>query len=111
MRHLISGIDCAMAGEATAVAAVPTAETFKKSRRFIKASPSGHFPKISPGLFNQQAARAGPLTWKSAWRKRDKGMNALIKRKSHGSERISGTDFEVREIQSSTQAAAITALS
>jgi hypothetical protein len=35
MRHLISGEDCAIAGAATAVAAAPTAETFKKSRRFI----------------------------------------------------------------------------
>src|SRR3954469_17332776 len=35
-RHLISGEDCAMAGEATvAAAAAPAAETFKKSRRFI----------------------------------------------------------------------------
>jgi hypothetical protein len=33
---LISGEDCAMAGEATvAAAAAPAAETFKKSRRFI----------------------------------------------------------------------------
>jgi hypothetical protein len=39
MRHLISGEDCAIAGEATAVTAAPAAETFKKSRRFIKASP------------------------------------------------------------------------
>ena len=39
MRHLISGEDCAIAGEATAVAAAPAAETFKKSRRFIQASP------------------------------------------------------------------------
>jgi hypothetical protein len=35
MRHLISGADCAIAGEATAVIAAPVAETFKKSRRFI----------------------------------------------------------------------------
>jgi hypothetical protein len=35
IRHLISGEDCAIAGEATALAAAPTAETFKKSRRFI----------------------------------------------------------------------------
>jgi hypothetical protein len=34
---LISGDDCAIAGEATAVAAAPAAETFKKSRRFIQA--------------------------------------------------------------------------
>src|SRR3984957_15547150 len=40
MRHLISGEDWAMAGEATApTAAAPAAETFKKSRRFIKVSP------------------------------------------------------------------------
>src|SRR5882724_6889394 len=36
MRHLISGEDCAIAGEATAAAAAaPVADTFKKSRRFI----------------------------------------------------------------------------
>jgi hypothetical protein len=36
MRHLISGDDWAIAGEATAAAAAaPVAETFKKSRRFI----------------------------------------------------------------------------
>src|SRR4030081_1615671 len=35
MRHLISGEDCAIAGEATTVAAAPAADTFKKSRRFI----------------------------------------------------------------------------
>ena len=35
MRHLISGEDCAIAGEATAATAAPVAETFKKSRRFI----------------------------------------------------------------------------
>jgi hypothetical protein len=35
MRHLISGEDCAIAGDATAVAAAPVAETFNKSRRFI----------------------------------------------------------------------------
>jgi hypothetical protein len=35
-RHLISGDDWAMAGDATAAAAAaPVAETFKKSRRFI----------------------------------------------------------------------------
>jgi hypothetical protein len=46
MRHLISGDDCAIAGEATAVAATaPVAETFKKSRRFIQAfSLLGRFP-------------------------------------------------------------------
>jgi hypothetical protein len=34
-RHFISGFDCAIAGDATAVAARPTPPTFKKSRRFI----------------------------------------------------------------------------
>src|SRR5215470_5983332 len=34
-RHLISGEDWAIAGAATAVAAAPTADTFRKSRRFI----------------------------------------------------------------------------
>src|ERR1700760_2422659 len=46
MRHLSSGIDCAIAGEATAVAAAPTAETFKKSRRFIQSSPWWGVPPI-----------------------------------------------------------------
>ena len=46
MRHLISGEDCAMAGEATAaVAAAPAADTFRKSRRFIfRLSLLGRFP-------------------------------------------------------------------
>jgi hypothetical protein len=46
-RHLISGEDCAIAGEATAVAAAPAAETFKKSRRFIQSSPQGGVSHIS----------------------------------------------------------------
>jgi hypothetical protein len=55
MRHLISGEDCAIAGEAMAAAAAPVAETFKKSRRFIQASPywdgsriSWSFPTATP---------------------------------------------------------------
>ncbi len=46
IRHLISGEDCAIAGEATAaVAAAPAADTFKKSRRFIFCSLlAGAFP-------------------------------------------------------------------
>src|ERR1700738_5394672 len=48
IRHLISGEDCAIAGEATApAAAAPVAETFKKSRRFIKASPCWGVSRIS----------------------------------------------------------------
>src|SRR5882724_2766337 len=46
-RHLISGDDCAIAGEAIAVAAAPAAETFKKSRRFIQASPHWGVSQIS----------------------------------------------------------------
>ena len=41
MRHLTSGIDCAMAGAATAVeAASPTPADFRNSRRFIGVSPA-----------------------------------------------------------------------
>jgi hypothetical protein len=41
MRHLISGIDCAIAGAATATAApaTPKPVTLIKSRRFIELSP------------------------------------------------------------------------
>jgi hypothetical protein len=52
-RHLISGADCAIAGEATAVAAAPAAETFKKSRRFIQVSLRrgvSHIPRACPVL-------------------------------------------------------------
>src|ERR1700693_2332064 len=48
MRHLISGDDCAIAGEATAAAAAPVAETFRKSRRFIKPSPYWEVSLKSP---------------------------------------------------------------
>jgi hypothetical protein len=63
MRHLISGEDCAIAGEATAVAAAPAAETFKKSRRFIKVSPCwgfSHFDWHSSGntIFSRQTEGA-----------------------------------------------------
>src|SRR6478672_8619606 len=87
-RHLISGDDCAIAGEATAVAAAPAAETFKKSRRFIQALLAGYFPyssERSSGGTNSTAS--GPL-WRGGFnmevglRKRDKGMTALIRRKS-----------------------------
>ncbi|WP_305713133.1 hypothetical protein [Bradyrhizobium sp.] len=69
MRHLISGEDCAIAGEAMAVAAAPAAETFKKSRRFIQASPFwGFFSQISwSGKFGEavsasaESALAGAL--------------------------------------------------
>src|SRR5580693_5390279 len=88
IRHLISGEDCAIAGEATAVAAAPAAETFKKSRRFIKASPCKAFPIFTGAVLSarrfpcQRKARwRGALTRKSGQPKRDKGMTAPIKRK------------------------------
>src|SRR5450759_1423970 len=93
MRHLISGADCAIAGEATTATAAPAAETFKKSRRFIQASPCwGRFP-----YFLQRSSRQGDwrvnrrrsggrsLTRKFGRGIRDKGMTALFKRKSHRS--------------------------
>src|ERR1700687_3725200 len=90
MRHLISGEDCAIAGEATAATAAPVAETFKKSRRFIKASPCwGRFPDFLEPLFRRRGFRVnrrrsgGALTRKLGWRKRDEGMTVLFKRKSH----------------------------
>src|ERR1700675_2441111 len=90
IRHLISGDDCAMAGEATAVAAAPAAETFKKSRRFIQSLlETGRFPYLlersSGGRIPCHPGRSGrgALTRKSAVRIRDNGMTALIKRKSH----------------------------
>src|SRR6266436_3877235 len=47
-RHLISGDDWAIAGEATAAAAAPVAaDTFKKSRRFIQTLLSGRFPEFT----------------------------------------------------------------
>jgi hypothetical protein len=86
MRHLSSGEDCAIAGEATAVAAAPAAETFKKSRRFIKTSPCrGIFhgtekrarrhaiPRIQPKMLG-----AG-ISMEAAQAKRDIGMTALYK--------------------------------
>jgi hypothetical protein len=43
MRHLISGIDCAIAGAAmVAAAAAPKPVTLMKSRRFMDFLPSGH---------------------------------------------------------------------
>src|ERR1700687_4437524 len=90
MRHLISGEDCAIAGEATAAAAAPVAETFKKSRRFIKASPCRGVSQIHGSRsfgeaisVSAEGALAAALTRKAGPRIRDKGMTALIKRKSH----------------------------
>src|SRR5258705_9309310 len=91
MRHLISGEDCAIAGEATAATAAPVADTFKKSRRFIQASPCWDvFPDFLEHLFRRidfsrlpKALWRGRFNTEVRWRKRNKGMTALIKRKSH----------------------------
>src|ERR1700730_5015682 len=97
MRHLISGEDCAIAGEATAATAAPVADTFKKSRRFIQASPCwgvspdvGAFPPISWNIsWRSDFSRWPKALWRGRFntevrrRKRDEGMTARIKRKSH----------------------------
>src|SRR4051794_12313663 len=91
MRHFSSGEDCAIAGEATAATAAPVAETFKKSRRFIQASPCwGVFPDFlehrpSAARFSRHRGGSGArsLTRKFGRGIRDEGMTALIKRKSH----------------------------
>src|SRR6267142_3145754 len=87
-RHLISGDDCAIAGEATAVAAAPAAETFKKSRRFIQALLRGvsRIPRTflrRDEFHGIRGALARGLNTEVRRRKRDKGMTALIKRKSN----------------------------
>src|SRR5215212_1270666 len=88
-RHLISGDDCAIAGEATAVAAAPAAETFKKSRRFIQVSLRrgvSHVPRAVLRRANSTSSGAlwrGGFTTEVRGRKRDKGMTALIKPKSY----------------------------
>src|SRR5438552_10816191 len=94
-RHLISGIDCAMAGEATAVAAATAAETFKKSRRFIQASPCWGVSQISWSISSaRRFARLPKVLWRGRFntevrpRKRDKGMAAPIKRKSHAARKM-----------------------
>src|ERR1700759_347917 len=86
MRHLISGEDCAIAGEATAVAAAPAAETFKKSRRFIKSSPCrGVFPYGLKRALRHANKRIQPrplaagLSTDAGVAKRDNGMTALNK--------------------------------
>src|SRR5450631_2999594 len=91
MRHLISGEDCAIAGEATVATAAPAADTFKKSRRFIQASPCwGVFPRFPGAVPDPTNLHVrGRALWRARFntevrpRKRNKGMTALIKRKSH----------------------------
>jgi hypothetical protein len=82
MRHLMSGIDCAIAGDATAATAAPVAETFKKSRRFIKVFSvwrvflnGAFFLNLQQAcgdtrfLRSNRSAPAGPLTRK--WRQQN----------------------------------------
>src|ERR1044072_2043138 len=71
-RHLISGEDCAIAGEATAaVAAAPAADTFRKSRRFIfRSLLAGAFPLD----FLFAAAHAGDALWAASHRR---GLTAV----------------------------------
>src|ERR1700676_4615655 len=90
IRHLISGDDCAIAGEATAAAAAPAAETFKKSRRFIRASPCcGRSPGFPGAVFSATRFRADRRRSRRGFnteggdRKREEGMTARFKRKSH----------------------------
>src|ERR1700721_353779 len=89
MRYLISGADCAIAGEATAATAAPLAETFKKSRRFIQTSPwASDISVISAAALERFCTSAagrvsGALTWKWSCKKGNKGMTALFKRKSN----------------------------
>src|SRR5205085_8879729 len=88
-RHLTSGEDCAIAGAAIAVAAAPTADTFKKSRRFIQASPFARSfwssMVMRPGgnafCVNRRRLGCRGSNTDIALRKRHQGMRALIKRK------------------------------
>src|ERR1700712_1961204 len=90
-RHLISGDDCAIAGEATAATAAPGAETFKKSRRFIKPSPYWDVSQIYVSIssrrgdcrVSRRCSGGRSLTRKFGPGIRDKGMTALSKRKSN----------------------------
>jgi hypothetical protein len=84
---LISGDDCAIAGEATAVAAAPAAETFKKSRRFIQVSLRRGVSQFLEHILRwtnpcHPGALAGGFNTEVRRRKRDKGMTAPIKPKS-----------------------------
>src|SRR5579862_4608160 len=96
MRHLISGIDWAIAGEATAAAAAaPVAETFKKSRRFIVwPSPCGAFFNC----FRQTASGRTGL------------LGAAFNTENGGRKRDIGTTHRLNESRS-LQAAAIAPLS
>src|SRR5882757_8692441 len=89
-RHLISGDDCAIAGEATAATAAPVAETFKKSRRFIQAlleDVSWNFWNAFGGA-NSRSRRsgAGVSNTDIGKRKRNQRMTEPIKRKSNAAD-------------------------
>src|SRR5436305_10308173 len=87
-RHLISGDDCAIAGEATAVAAAPAAETFKKSRRFIQALLEGvswnsGARSAATRIHVGRRSGAGVSNTDIGKRKRNQRMTEPIKRKSN----------------------------
>src|SRR5436190_21060560 len=64
MRHFTSGIDCAMAGAATAVeAARPTPADFRNSRRFIFAFPLlSRLSADATGAMLKSSFLLGPVT-------------------------------------------------
>jgi hypothetical protein len=79
MRHLTSGIDCAIAGEATAVAAAPTAETFKKSRRFIQTSPyDGGVSHILERFLRRANSMSSGALWPGALTRKLASENATM---------------------------------
>src|SRR3954447_19256258 len=66
-RHLISGEDCAIAGETTAaVAAAPAADTFRKSRRFI-------FRSLLVGVFPLTSSLSPLIPATRFWAASDRG--------------------------------------
>src|SRR3954453_20896590 len=83
-RHLISGDDWAMAGEATAATAAPVADPFKKSRRFIQSllnsGVSRNFPRAYPTVQQIRCGRrrsgAHALTRDGSLRKRTPAPHA-----------------------------------
>src|SRR6188768_3689092 len=90
-RHLISGDDWAMAGEATAATAAPVADTFKKSRRFIQSllnsGVSRNFPRaystVQQIRCDRRRSGAHGLTRMSACGNATRAVTAPIKRKSN----------------------------
>src|ERR1700712_5255590 len=92
-RHLISGEDCAIAGEATAATAAPVAETFKKSRRFIQALLEGvswnsleRIQRRREFHVSRRRSGAGVSNTDIGKRKRDQRMTEPIKRKSNAAD-------------------------